>query len=87
MVVRPAVRRRACQSTLAQIADTLIRLLAPILPHTADEAWKALYGKDASSVQLEVFAEIDTRADPDWPKVMAVRDAVLKQYDTIIARF
>ena len=32
-------RRRRTQTAMFRIADALIRLIAPIMPHTADEAW------------------------------------------------
>jgi isoleucyl-tRNA synthetase len=64
-------RRRATQTALFAMADGLCRLLAPILPHTADEAWRALHrvdAKDASrSVHLETFAEgSGVQADAAW---------------------
>ncbi len=72
-----APRRRRTQRVLHEIASMLCRLLAPILPHTADEAWRDLYGEDAC-VHMEVFKDIDVQADANWPKVMKVRDDVLK---------
>jgi len=73
-------RRRRTQRALRLLTDGLCRLLAPILPHTADEAWRTLHGaKDAAaSVHLELFPEpsgID--ADGGWEKAMAARDAAL----------
>jgi len=37
-----APRRRAAQWVMRELADWLCRLLAPILPHTADEAYRAM---------------------------------------------
>lgn len=48
-------RRRATQTAMARIADTLCRLLAPVISYTADEAWEAL-GHD-ESVHLELFPD------------------------------
>ncbi len=36
-----STRRRRTQTAMAKITDSLIRLLAPILPYTAEEAWEA----------------------------------------------
>jgi len=71
-------RRRRTQSTLYRIATTLIRLVAPIMPHTADEAWKALDGQaDDESVHLLRFGDIDCMRqipiDDQWSAVMALR--------------
>jgi isoleucyl-tRNA synthetase len=70
-------RRRATQSAMRAIAEILITLLAPILPHTADEAWRAL-GDPDGCVQLEVFRGGDIVAAKGWAKVLEVRDEVLK---------
>ncbi|MEM6332430.1 MAG: isoleucine--tRNA ligase [Planctomycetota bacterium] len=54
-------RRRRTQTAMHAIASGLIRLLAPICPHTADEAWLALHGEDAKGsercVHLETLPE------------------------------
>ena len=79
-------RRREAQAVMWQLADTLCRLLGPFLPHTADEAYRALLAPgpdepapDEMSVHLQTFGCLPAvDVDPDWPKVMSVRDAVLK---------
>jgi len=75
-------RRRRAQTTVYRIAGTLTRLLAPLLPHTADEAWRALEGEDAGCVHLKTFANVDCmRQIPvsgDWSVVMDNRDKWLK---------
>ncbi|MEM8931539.1 MAG: class I tRNA ligase family protein [Acidobacteriota bacterium] len=68
-------RRRATQTVLHQIADTLICLLAPILPHTAEEAHRALHGEDVDSVHLRTFPEIQAPSlDAGWEWVLETRD-------------
>jgi isoleucyl-tRNA synthetase len=71
-------RRRQTTSTVRIIADTLIRLLAPYLPHTADEAWRALHGADAGSVHTQTFECLDYTADSIWTDVMETRGKALK---------
>ena len=71
-------RRQQTCSTMHIISDTLIRLLAPFVPHTADEAWRALHGEDAGSVHEQCFL-IDTyETDSQWNLVMSTRDQGLK---------
>jgi isoleucyl-tRNA synthetase len=62
---RPASReRRATQTALAAVADTLVRLMAPILSFTSDEAWGFLPGSDkAESVFLAGFPEVPAAWD------------------------
>jgi isoleucyl-tRNA synthetase len=76
-------RRRRTQTVLYDITDALIRLVAPVLVHTADEAWSALHGLDPSSDlsvhTLHLPERFESVADDAaWAKVMALRDRALK---------
>jgi len=55
--------RRSAQTAMAQTADVLVRLLAPILVHTAEEAWGYLpapaEGERELSVHLARWPEVD----------------------------
>ena len=72
--------RRSGQTAMYLIADGLSRLMAPIVPFTADELWRHLPGKRAESVHLEVFPKADHLLDPErterWSRLLAVRDEV-----------
>ena len=72
--------RRSAQTVMYLIVDGLARLLAPILPVTADELWRFLPGQRAASVHLEEFSEIEGFLDrghmPAWDRLMKVRDEV-----------
>jgi isoleucyl-tRNA synthetase len=70
-----APRRRQTQTALWDLTDGLCRLLAPIMPHTADEAFRALHKADAkdSSVCVhlhEFIRSTGAKAETAWPKVM-----------------
>jgi len=71
-------RRRRTQTVLRDIADGLARLLAPIVPHTADAAFRTLHGGDESCVHLATVFDLDFTADGDWPAAIDARDRVLK---------
>ncbi|MHC4774022.1 MAG: isoleucine--tRNA ligase [Planctomycetota bacterium] len=75
-------RRLATQRVMRTLLEMLCQLLAPILPHTADEAYRALWSAadgDGRSVHLETFADLpEVKVDFDWPKLMQLREAVLK---------
>jgi isoleucyl-tRNA synthetase len=73
-----SVRRKQTTAAIRTVSDTLIRLLAPFMPHTADEAWRALHGEDSQSVHLQEFAAVAFKADDSWDDVMVVRDKALK---------
>jgi isoleucyl-tRNA synthetase len=79
-------RRKRSQAVMYRLADALIRTIAPILVHTAEEAWLALRGEDMdseTSVHLEELpAEFDHPADDRWNTVMEFRGQVLKSLET-----
>jgi isoleucyl-tRNA synthetase len=62
------------------ICDGLARLLAPILPVTADDLWRHLPGRRSDSVHLEEFPQVERYAAADllgtWERLMGVREAV-----------
>ncbi len=71
-------RRRATQRAMNAVAEGLIRMLAPVLPHTADEAWRALKGADAKSVVFEQHVPITFEGAAGWPAVFAARESAMK---------
>jgi isoleucyl-tRNA synthetase len=80
--------RRSAQTALFHIVDGLVRLIAPVLPVSADELWRALPGERDDSVHLTTFPEgLDALADPElaarWARLLAVRDVVLPAIETM----
>jgi len=79
-------RRGRTQTTCYRITSALCELLATVIPHTADEAWRALSAKDANQadgcVHLETLPLVDELAqvpvDPRWADVMQQRHVWLK---------
>jgi isoleucyl-tRNA synthetase len=77
--------RRSAQTAMYNILDALVRMLAPILVHTAEEAWATMKSKsgDAESVHLAPMPKVDDSIDyksdeQRWEKLMALRDEVLR---------
>ena len=77
--------RRSCQSAMQSILDAMVRLLAPILAHTAEEAWAAMEHKsqDVESVHMAIMPAADESIDwqseqAKWDRIMALRDEVLR---------
>jgi len=75
--------RRAAQTVMYHVVDGLARLLAPILPVTAEQLWKVLPGKRELSVHLAVFPPVDaleamTAGVPvaEWERLLAIRSEV-----------
>ncbi|HKC55485.1 MAG TPA: class I tRNA ligase family protein, partial [Vicinamibacterales bacterium] len=72
--------RRSTQTAMFLMCDGLARLLAPILPVTADDLWRHMPGQRSASVHLEDFPKVDDLLAPelvaDWDRLMQVRDTV-----------
>jgi len=86
-----SLSRRSAQTAMYSILDSLVRMLAPILVHTAEEAWAAMKStsvmRDASgeidSVHLALMPKVDESIDykseeTRWEKLMALRDEALR---------
>ena len=72
-------RRRRTQRAMREIVEVLIRLVAPILPHTADEALQCLPGtaEDASAATL-VHRGLEVPVASAWSTLMAMREEAMK---------
>jgi isoleucyl-tRNA synthetase len=72
--------RRSTQTAMYQICDGLAKLLAPILPVTADDLWRHMPGTRCESVHLEDFPVVDGLIDVEligrWERLLAVRETV-----------
>jgi isoleucyl-tRNA synthetase len=80
-----SLSRRSGQTAMYHVLSTLVRMLAPILVHTADEAWDAMKVKPepCDSVHLAHIPKVDPAIDyagpePKWQKLMRLRDEVLR---------
>jgi len=77
--------RRSGQTAMYKILDGLVRMLAPILVHTAEEAWSAMKFKSQQleSVHLALMPDVDNSIDwqkdqAKWQRLMDLRDEVLR---------
>ncbi len=80
--------RRSAQTAMSEILNTLIRLLAPILVHTCEEAWEALQYKpeDVDSVHLATMPNANVSltgkfSPQQWDCLLALRDNVLRSLE------
>ena len=85
--------RRSAQTVLWEILDAFTRLIAPILPFTAEEVYSAMYEglppeDKAESVHVQLFPEYDEeRGDAhlmaEWEKLRELRESVLKALEEV----
>jgi isoleucyl-tRNA synthetase len=80
--------RRSAQTVLAYIRDELLKLMAPILSFTAEEAWRDLYPGDPTIFAHVWKGERDVTAVADadalaakWDRIVDVRNTVLKRLE------
>ncbi len=79
-----SVRRRRAQTAMYHLAEALCRILAPLIPHTADEAWRALHNlgpKDEPQrcIHLEMLIDpLPVSTDSRFGEIMERRDAALR---------
>ncbi|WP_028582907.1 isoleucine--tRNA ligase [Desulfogranum mediterraneum] len=83
-----APQRRAAQTVIHRILDGLLRLMAPILCFTADEAWASFLGHDQNgpveqSISFASFPTVDDIPRDEafmarWDKLLMIRSAITR---------
>ena len=81
-----SVARRSAQNALYHVTHSIVRLMAPVLSFTAEEAWEVLGGRDDRSIFTEEWyglpdAQLDGEAIAAWLKIGAWRARVNKQLE------
>jgi isoleucyl-tRNA synthetase len=85
-----SVARRSAQSVLHHIAHSLVRLFAPILSFTAEEAWEQLAATQGDSVLLHTWHSFPTHVQPSaetdvllqrWSRLRQLRSRVQKKLE------
>jgi isoleucyl-tRNA synthetase len=77
-----SIGRRAGQTVMFELASTICRLLAPIMPYTSDEIWGYLNQSEAS-VHLADFPEVkeeylNEEINKEWEMLLSIREEVTK---------
>lgn len=80
--------RRSTQTALYLLVGTLVKLIAPVLPFTAEDVWQNLPGDREESVHLATFedlsaVEIDDELFSRWEALLEVRDDYLKFFERV----
>jgi isoleucyl-tRNA synthetase len=72
--------RRSTQTVMYLISEGLARLLAPILPVTADQLWHHIPGRRSGSIHLEDLPKVEAFTDAPllktWEALLDVRETV-----------
>ncbi len=75
--------RRSAQTALFLVLDALVRILAPLIPYTAEEVYSHMPGEKAPSVHLLTFAAArpewaDAELGARWERLLKLRAEALK---------
>nr|WP_236838544.1 isoleucine--tRNA ligase [Caldalkalibacillus salinus] len=78
-----SVARKATQTVMYDLLQLIVKLVAPIIPHTADEVWQFVPGSETKSVQLTDIPDTVSHVEDDdleqkWDQFITVRQEVLK---------
>src|SRR5699024_2442473 len=77
-------RRRSIQTVYYETLASIVKLLVPIIPHTSEEVWEYINGRDAAYAQLtdmptaRKVENFDEEMQEKWEHFMKVRSDVLK---------
>lgn len=78
-----SLERQVAQTVIYELLLTLNKLIAPIMPYTAEEVWRYVPGLPLWSVQLTDMPQmdptiIDVELEMDFNRFMNLRDHILK---------
>jgi len=84
--------RRSAQTVLWKVLDALTRLMAPIIPFTAEEVYRAMYegtgAQPAESVHILTFPSVEAGHDDEalvaeWERLLEAREVVSKALEEV----
>jgi isoleucyl-tRNA synthetase len=81
-----SLARRSAQTVLYRITHGMLRLMAPFLSFTAEEAWQTFGSSE--SIFIETFSDLGKPDDAllaKWARIREIRDQVNKDIETLRA--
>ena len=81
-----SLARRSAQTVLHRITHAMLRLMAPFLSFTAEEAWQT-FG-NSESIFMETFSDLGSPNEAllaKWARIREIRDQVNKDIETLRA--
>jgi len=86
-----SVARRSAQTAVYHITHSLLKLLAPIVSFTAEEAWKDLHtGQEVPSIFTELFHALPDQVDAQllrnkWDRLREIRAEAMRRIEAVRA--
>ena len=81
-----SMARRSAQTVLYRITHAMLRLMAPFLSFTAEEAWQAFGASE--SIFMETYSDLGTPNEAllaKWSRIREIRDQVTKDIEALRA--
>ena len=90
---KKSLSRRACQTVLYETLHTLVRILAPVMPHQAEDIWQNMpdmHKNGVISVLLTNWAKTDSswnnpNLEADFSKILKAREVVTRAIEPLRA--
>lgn len=94
---KKSLSRRACQTVLFEISQALVRILAPVMPHQAEDIWRNIVDcqkEDENGIISSILLSNWPIANPRWEnaqleeefaKILKVREIVTKAIEPLRA--
>lgn len=90
---KKSLSRRACQTVLFEIFQTLVRLLVPVMPHQAEDIFNAVPECQRGGLESILLSDwpkgnaawVDENINAKWDSVLKVREAVSKAIEPLRA--
>jgi isoleucyl-tRNA synthetase len=85
---KTSLARRSAQTALYHIRDLVLKLMAPVLSFTAEEAWRIVHPEDPTILVRrweDAFPKVPNapRLLEKWQRLLAVRALVLKELENL----
>lgn len=88
---KKSLSRRACQTVLFEIFQTLVRLLVPVMPHQAEDIFAAVPESQKGGLESILLSDwpkgdakwIDESINSKWDNILKVREAVSKAIEPL----
>ena len=90
---KKSVSRRACQTVMYEILQTLVRLLVPVMPHQAEDIWMSVPECQKDGIISVLLTEWPTthsewhneKVEEDFSKILKAREVVSRAIEPLRA--
>ena len=90
---KKSLSRRACQTVLYEVSQALTRMLAPVMPHQAEDIWQNTPEKQQNGLESILLSDwpitnakwVNERIDEEFTKILKLREIVSKAIEPLRA--